>query len=116
MQENSQAFTASSNPAGAATITAGSDRFARSAHSGIDAASAAAHPAIDRLASGAHKAVDSADDAAMSAANALGKAGAKGEKLVAAGTGYMREHPLLALGLAVTAGFLLSRLLASRQH
>lgn len=29
-------------------------------------------------------------------------------------TSYKREHPLLTLGLAVTAGYVLSRLLASR--
>lgn len=116
MQENTPVFTANSSPAAAATITASSDRFARSAHSGIDAASQAAHPAIDRLASGAHKAVDSADDAAINAAKALGRAGAKSEELFAASTSYMREHPLFTLGLAVTAGFMLSRLLASRQH
>lgn len=115
MNEHSPAFTNDASPAAAATITAGSDRFAKSAHSGIDAASRAAHPAIDRLASGAHQAVDNADDAAVNAAKALGKAGAKGEELVAAGTSYMREHPLLTLGLAVTAGFMLSRLIASRQ-
>ena len=114
MQENSQAFPTNSSPAAAATIAAGSDRFAKSAHSGIDAASQAAHPAIDRLASSAHKAVDSADGAANNAANALGKAGVKGEELVAASTTYMREHPLLTLGLAITAGYALSRLLASR--
>ena len=116
MQEKTPVFTPGSSPAAAATISAGSDRFARSAHSGIDAASQAAHPSIDRLASGAHKAVDSADDAAINAAKALGRAGTKSKELFAAGTGYMREHPLLALGLAVTAGFVLSRVLASRQH
>jgi ElaB/YqjD/DUF883 family membrane-anchored ribosome-binding protein len=90
------------------------DRLAKSAHSGIDAASHAAHPAIDRIASGAHKAVDNADEVAHQAAQAVGKAGVKGEELVAAGTSYLREHPLFTLGLAVTAGYVLSRLLASR--
>jgi ElaB/YqjD/DUF883 family membrane-anchored ribosome-binding protein len=90
------------------------DRLAQSAHSGIDAASHAVHPAIDRMASGAHKAVDNADEVAAQAAQALGKAGAKGEELVTAGASYMREHPLFTLGLAVATGYVLSRLLASR--
>lgn len=116
MYEKPNTATTNSNPAAtAATKThEGMDRLAKSVHSGIDAASHAVHPAIDRMASGAHKAVDNADEVANQAANALGKAGVKGEELVAAGTGYMREHPLLTLGLAVTAGYVLSRLLATR--
>ncbi len=116
MQDKTPAFTTDSNPAAVAAIKEGSDRFARTAHSGIDAASQAAHPAIDRLASGAHKAVDSADDAAIHSAKALGRAGAKGEELLAAGTNYVRTHRLLTLGLVFTAGFVLSRVLASRRH
>lgn len=91
----------------------GMDRLAQSAHRGIDSASKAAHPAIDRLASGAHNAVGNADDMATQAANALDAASDKGEELLATSTSYMREHPLFTLGLAVTAGYVLSRLLAS---
>ena len=36
------------------------------------------------------------------------------ELITAAGTSYMREHPLLTLDLAVTAGYVLSGPLASR--
>jgi ElaB/YqjD/DUF883 family membrane-anchored ribosome-binding protein len=37
-----------------------------------------------------------------------------GEEFYAAGAGYMREHPALTIGVAVAAGYLLSRLLATR--
>jgi len=116
MHQKTQPFTSKSNPAAAAATPEGGERFASTAHSGIDAASAAAHPAIDRMASGAHKAVENADEAASHAATALGRAGAKSRELVAASTSYMREHPLVTLGLAATAGYVLSRLLALRQH
>jgi len=114
MTDHTQTTTTNSGPATARTTPEGMDRLAKSAHSGIDAASHAAHPAIDRMASGAHKAVDNADEVAHHAAQSIGKAGVKGEELVAAGTSYMREHPLFTLGLAVTAGYVLSRLLATR--
>ena len=114
MNEKTQSHTTSSN---AATSGAGAqtmDRLAKSAHRGIDAASQAAHPTIDRAAASAHRAVENADEIATHAADAIDKAGVKGEELITASTSYMREHPLLTLGLAVTAGYVLSRLLASR--
>jgi len=114
MYDKTQTSTTNSGPATEPASPESMDRLAKSAHSGIDAASHAAHPAIDRIASGAHKAVDNADEVAHQAAQAVGKAGVKGEELVAAGTSYLREHPLFTLGLAVTAGYVLSRLLASR--
>lgn len=98
--------------------TEGVDRLASSAHSGIHAAAEAAHPAIDRLASGAHKAVNSADEAANQATDAIAKAGnkagVKGEELYAASAVYMREHPMLTIGIAMATGYVLSRLLATR--
>lgn len=98
--------------------TGGMDRLAAGAHSGIHAAAEAVHPAIDRMASGAHRAVNSADEAANHATDAVAragnKAGVKGEELYAAGAGYMREHPVFTIGVAVAAGYLLSRLLTTR--
>jgi ElaB/YqjD/DUF883 family membrane-anchored ribosome-binding protein len=90
------------------------DRITKSAHEGIESASNAAHPTVDRAAAGAHRAVESADQFADQAGEAIGKAGAKGEELVDASTSYVREHPLLSMGLAVTAGYVLSTLLSSR--
>gem|GEM_PF-1498281 len=106
-----------SNNLGSAAIGATAqtkDRIAESAHKGIDAASRAVHPTVDRAAAGAHKAVDNADDMVNQAAEAFDRAGVKGEEMLTASTTYMREHPLLTLSLAVTAGYVLSRLLASR--
>ncbi|MFU8896158.1 MAG: hypothetical protein ACNA8J_07200 [Gammaproteobacteria bacterium] len=86
--------------------TNGEERLAATAHKGINAAADAVHPVIDRLASSAHRAVDSADHAGS-------KAGATGEQYYAAGVGYLRDHPVLTIGVAVAAGYLLSRLLAT---
>lgn len=101
-----------------ATTEANVDRLAAGAHSGINAAAEAVHPAIDRAASGAHRAVSSADSAANQATDAMARAGkvagAKGEELYAAGSGYMREHPMYTIGAAVAAGYLLARLLGSK--
>jgi ElaB/YqjD/DUF883 family membrane-anchored ribosome-binding protein len=114
MYEKTQTSATNSSAAATAAIPESMDRVAKRAHSGIDAASDAARPTIDRMASAAHKAVDNADEVAAHAAQALGEAGVKGEQLIASGTGYVREHPLLTLGLAVATGYVLSRLLASR--
>lgn len=113
MNEYTSNKTSNSGPAARPAIE-GLDRLAEGAHSGINAASQAAHPAIDRMASGAHKVVDNADQVAAQAADAIGKAGVKGEELVAASTSYMREHPMLTIGVAVAAGYVLSRLMSSR--
>jgi len=113
MNESNRIHTNSSS-----TDTSGASetmqRMSKSAHDGIDSASRAVHPTIDRAAAGAHKAVESADEMANQAAETLEKAGVKSEELLNAGTTYMREHPLLTLGLAVSAGYVLSRVLASR--
>lgn len=118
MLGNKEATSTNSGPGGTNQKPEGMDRLAASAHEGIHAAAEAVHPAIDRLASGAHRAVNSADEAANHATDAMAKAGSKagvkGEELYAAGTGYLREHPVLTIGLAVATGYLLSRLLATR--
>lgn len=119
MSRNNEGATINSGPAGTNTTTQGNvDRLAAGAHSGINAAAEAVHPAIDRAASGAHRAVSSADAAANQATDAMARAGkvagAKGEELYAAGAGLMREHPIYAIGAAVAAGYLLSRLLGSK--
>jgi ElaB/YqjD/DUF883 family membrane-anchored ribosome-binding protein len=118
MLGNRKAAATNSVPGDTNVTTEGVDRLAASAHSGIHAAAEAVHPAIDRLASGAHRAVNSADEAANQATDAMAragsKAGVKGEELYAAGAVYLREHPLLTIGVAVATGYLLSRLLATR--
>ena len=73
---------------------------------------------IDRVKSGAHAAVDKAADAATEAASAIGQ---KGEQLKNAEQqfvencrGYIHKNPVASLGIAVAAGFLLSRLMSGR--
>jgi len=73
---------------------------------------------IDRVKTGAHEAVDRAANATSHAAEAVTK---KGEQLrnaeqqfVEDCRGYIHENPVASLGIAVGAGFILSRLLSGR--
>jgi ElaB/YqjD/DUF883 family membrane-anchored ribosome-binding protein len=100
------------------TVARTVDQATTGVHKAIDKASDAARPAVDRLASGAHQAVDKIAGAATQAAETLDL---KTEQLMDAQTRltencreYVREHPVTSLGIAVAAGFLLSRLLSSR--
>jgi ElaB/YqjD/DUF883 family membrane-anchored ribosome-binding protein len=86
--------------------------------SSAEALSEKAHGGIDRLTSTAHDAVERASSAAAIAADQLGT---KGRQLMAARDEwmdstriYVREHPVAALGVALAAGYLLSRILSSR--
>ena len=79
------------------------DHLGEKAHVGIDRLSATAHGAVDR--------------AASAAATAADRFGAKSHDLLVARDewmdttrGYVREHPLAALGIALAAGYLLSRI------
>jgi len=75
-------------------------------------------PVVDRMAASAHVAVDNVAQAATHAADTLG---AKGEQIKQAQAQvmhgwveYVRANPLASLGIAVAAGFLLSRVVSSR--
>lgn len=100
------------------TLEHGVERATVAAHDTIDSMSDAAQPAIDHMRSGAHKAVDSAGVAATHAAGAVGGTGDQlqdtGKRIAERTGGYVREHPVASLGIAVAAGYLLSRLLTSR--
>jgi ElaB/YqjD/DUF883 family membrane-anchored ribosome-binding protein len=82
--------------------------------SAADEAARKAKPAIDRVAAMAHQVVDKAADAAAPTADWLGEQGASlhatQHKLVANTCSYVSANPLKALGIAVLAGFLLSRI------
>ncbi len=100
------------------TVARKVDQATSGAHNAIDKASDAARPAVDRLASGAHQAVDKIAGAATQAAETLDL---KSEQIMDAQTrltetcrDYVRDNPVTSLGIAVAAGFLLSRLLSSR--
>ena len=103
---------------GSRTLARTVDQASMGAHDVIDKVSDATRPAMDRIASGAHQAVDKIAGAAAQAADALG---VKGEQLKKAQVrameqcrGYVRENPVASLGIAVAAGYLLSRLMRSR--
>jgi len=79
-----------------------------------DAFTEKAHAGIDRLSSGAH---DTVERVASVAADTAQRLGAKSGELLRAKDewtestrSYVREHPLAALGIALAAGYLLSRL------
>ncbi len=80
-----------------------------------DEAARKAKPAIDRVASLAHQAVDKAAGAAAPTADWLAEKGeslnATQKKLVADTCSYVAANPLKSLGIAVAAGFLLSRII-----
>jgi len=94
------------------------DNASSGAHDAIDKVSDAAGPMVDRIASGAHQAVDKIAGAAGQAAETLSVKGGQLKNAQAQAMEqariYVRGHPLAALGIAVAAGYLLSRLLRLR--
>lgn len=80
-----------------------------------DEAARKAKPAIDRVAALAHQAVDKVAGAAVPTADWLTGQGdslkAAQKKLVADTGNYISANPLKAAGIALAAGFLLSRIL-----
>lgn len=77
-----------------------------------------AHGGIDRLSATAHDAVERATSTAATAADQIG---ARGRRLMSVGDEWMdtarvhvRDHPLAALGVALAAGYLLSRIISLR--
>lgn len=80
-----------------------------------DAAARTAKPSIDRVAAMAHQVVDKAAGVAAPTAGWLAEQGetlnATQKKLVADTCGYISANPLKAVGIAVVAGFVLSRII-----
>ena len=73
---------------------------------------------IDRLADGAHGAIDRASQTASQVAERFGE---KGEELLAmkddyveAARDYVKENPLMALGIALAAGWLFGKITSWR--
>lgn len=111
-----------SNPCLANTADNALKQAASSAHSAVDSVANAADdaarkvkPKIEKVATMAHQAVDKAADAAGEKAEWLADRGtslnASQKRLVADTCNYVSEHPLRSVGVAVLAGFLLSRIL-----
>ncbi|HEV2008042.1 MAG TPA: hypothetical protein VGQ88_04890 [Burkholderiales bacterium] len=98
------------------------NKASSSAHAAVDSIAGAADeaarkakPAIDRVAAMAHQAVDKAAGAAAPTADWLAEQGeslnATQKKLVSDACSYVSANPLKAVGIAVVAGFLLSRII-----
>jgi len=100
------------------TLERGADKATIAAHDAIDSAADATRPALDHLVTNAHATVDHAGVAATHAAEALGVKGdqlsASSQRLIERASVYVRENPATSLGMAVAAGYVLSRLLSSR--
>ena len=79
-----------------------------------------AHETVDRAARGAHETVDRMADAASRAAERMNEGGERfsetRDRVVAQTRSYVQTHPVATIGIAVAAGFLLSRLLRSDYH
>ena len=75
-------------------------------------------PVVERVAAGAHDAVDRAAGAASAAAKMVEKKGgalkAVQQRYLDSCRDHVRDNPLAALGVAVTAGVLISLLLNRR--
>ena len=91
---------------------------AEGAHHGIDSISSSGKPAIDRIAASAHEAVDKVSSVASHAVETLGVRGEQlhdaEKRLVVSTRKYVQEHPVASVGIAVAAGYVLSRLFSSR--
>lgn len=100
------------------SLEKGADKAVGAAHGAIDSAADATRPAIDDLVARSHKAVDRAGVVAGNAAGALGVRGDQlndnGKRIVARAGSYVRENPVTSLGIAVAAGYMLSRMFSSR--
>jgi ElaB/YqjD/DUF883 family membrane-anchored ribosome-binding protein len=95
------------------TSTANSDASSGMRHT-VDRAAQSAHEAIDRVAAKAGPALEQLQSAATNAAHVVqDKAEALGEMekaWVASARNTVRDHPLMAVAVAVAAGMLISRI------
>ena len=70
---------------------------------------------VDKIATGAHQAVDRIASAAASAATQFGEKGDEmletKDRLVESAREYVRNNPMAALGIALAAGFVISRIM-----
>jgi ElaB/YqjD/DUF883 family membrane-anchored ribosome-binding protein len=116
MDTSGKPSSASSQAGG--TLARAVDTASSGVHHAIDSVAGSVGPALDRLASGAHQALDKIADSAGQAATTLGDNGDHlmhaQERAMAQCRGYVRENPVISLGIAIGAGILLGRLLGSR--
>lgn len=97
--------------------TAGAHAAVNSVAEAVDGAARKAKPAIDQVAAMAHQVVEKAAASATPAADWLGEQGeslnAAQKKLVTDTSAYIAANPLMSVGVAVLAGFLISRMIRS---
>ena len=97
--------------------TAGAHAAVTSIADAADAAARKAKPAIDQVAAMAHQAVDRAAASAAPAVDWIGEQGeslnATQKKLITDISAYIAANPLMSVGVAVLAGFLISRMIRS---
>jgi ElaB/YqjD/DUF883 family membrane-anchored ribosome-binding protein len=94
------------------------ERKAYQVHQGVDAAAAKANenlaPAIERVAQAAHQTVDKIAQAAVPAADWISQSTdqlrQQQEQIIEGCRGYVRDRPLVAVGVALAAGDLIARL------
>lgn len=95
-------------------------RAEASAHEKVDRTQSNVHNTVDRAARGAHDTVDKLADKATRYAAQMGEKGEQfseqRDRLMAETRSYVQTHPVAAIGIAVAAGFVLSRLLRSESH
>jgi ElaB/YqjD/DUF883 family membrane-anchored ribosome-binding protein len=77
-----------------------------------------AHAGVDRLSASAHQTIDKVASAATSAADRFGVTESRfahnAQEFKESTCAYVRAHPMTAVGIAVAAGYLLSRLTSFR--
>ncbi len=120
--ENTAFGSTSSTPAISGNGTGTLNQASSSAHAAVNAMTGAADeaarsvkPAIDRVSALAHQAVDKVAGAATPTADWLAEQGetlnTAQKKLVEDTCSYVSAHPLKSIGVALAAGFLLSRII-----
>lgn len=89
-------------------------------HSAIDKASDSVRPAIDRMENGAHTGVDQMSSALTDATESLAQhtreLSAAYQRFADTGRQYVRTSPVVAIGLAFAAGYLISKLFGGKDH
>jgi len=94
------------------------DRASARKQRNTDSTSSSGKPVVDRMTAGAHEAVDKVSSVASHAIDTLGVKGeqinAAEQRLVAGTRKYVQENPVTSVGIAVAAGYVLSRIFSSR--
>lgn len=103
----------------AAKLAFSAEQAGSGAHQAIERISDAVHPAVSRATSGAHRLVDRISDSTSRMSQRIEQTANRlkdrEQRMVAASSGYVREHPFRSAGLALAAGFLVSQLVSSRK-